>query len=296
MTTKHDKLATRLGLILTKLNNGETLSIKELAEEFGVTVRTVERDISERLSYLPLRKEGTSYSLEEFYLGKLGFKDIQNFAAISGIKELFPSLEESFLKNVLDGVVNSAYLIKGHNYTDTSEMGDEFKLFEKAINENLIIGFEYTAKQRRVEPYKLLNNKGIWYLVGIEDETLKTFSLTKIVKLVLTDEKYIYDGEIVNRLKSEDNIWFSDEQFEVVLKVDKSVASYFTRRNIIPNQVIVKNLEDGGVIVSTKVGHVNQILPIVRYWIPNIRVVSPESLQVKLESNLQEYINKNRNS
>lgn len=293
MAIKHDKLATRLGLILTKLNNGEKLYTKELSEEFGVTVRTVERDISERLSYLPLRKDGTSYSLEEFYLGKLNFKDIQNFAAISGIKELFPTLEESFLKNVLDGVVNSAYLIKGHNYTDTSEMGDEFKLYEKAINEKLIIGFEYTAKQRRVKPYKLLNNKGIWYLAGVEDETLKTFSLTKIVQPILTDEQYTYDSEIINRLKSEDNIWFSDEQFEVVLKVDKSVASYFTRRNIIPNQVIVKTLEDGGVIVSTKVGHINQILPIVRYWIPNVRVVSPENLQVELENRLKQYLNKN---
>ena len=291
MANKHDKLATRLGLILTKLNNGEKLHTKELAEEFGVTVRTVERDILERLSYLPLKKEGTSYYIDPFYLGKLSFSDIQNFAALSGIKELFPSMQEEFLKNILDGVVNSAYLIKGHNYTNTSKMGKEFKLFEEAINNKFVVGFEYSAKQRRVKPYKLLNNKGIWYLAGVEDGKLKTFLLTKIVNPKLTDETYTHDSEIVNRLNSEDNIWFSDKQFEVVLKVDKSVASYFTRRDIIPNQTIVKNLEDGGVIVSAKVGHVNQILPIVRYWIPNVRVVSPESLQVELEDELREYLN-----
>lgn len=292
MAQKHDKLATRLGLILTKLNNGETLSTAELAEEFGVTQRTIERDISQRLSYLPLKKDGTSYSLEEFYLGKLTFKDIQNFAAISGIKELFPSLEESFLKNILDGVINSAYLIKGHNYSDISEIEDEFKLFEEAINKHLIVNFTYSNKPRKVEPYKLLNNKGIWYLAGIEGETLKTFLLTKIVEPVVSSETYKYDSSVVEKLEKEDNIWFSDKQFEVVLKVDKSVASYFTRRNIIPNQIIIKELEDGGVIVSTKVGHVNQILPIVRYWIPSVRIVSPENLQVELERVLTEYIKK----
>jgi predicted DNA-binding transcriptional regulator YafY len=31
------------------LNTGETLSVKALAEEFGVSVRTIQRDFNERL-------------------------------------------------------------------------------------------------------------------------------------------------------------------------------------------------------------------------------------------------------
>ena len=186
--SKHDKIATRLAQILNKLNSGERFSVENLVEEFEVTKRTIQRDLNERLSYLPLKKENNLYFLEEYYLGKLNFGDIKNFAAISGIRDLFPTLEENFLKNILDGVVNSAYLIKGHNYTDSSEMGKEFRLYEKAINENLLIGFEYTAKQRRVEPYKLLNNKGVWYLAGLEDKVLKTFSLGKIIRPNLSDE------------------------------------------------------------------------------------------------------------
>lgn len=33
---KHDKLGYRLGLILTRLNNGESLAVRELSEEFNV--------------------------------------------------------------------------------------------------------------------------------------------------------------------------------------------------------------------------------------------------------------------
>jgi predicted DNA-binding transcriptional regulator YafY len=37
----HDVLARRLVLILTKLNNGERLTLEELAIEFGTSTRTI---------------------------------------------------------------------------------------------------------------------------------------------------------------------------------------------------------------------------------------------------------------
>ena len=70
-------------------------------------------------------------------------------------------------------------------------------------------------------------------------------------------------------------------------------GSYFKRRRLITNQVIEKELEDGGLIISARVGHVNQILPIVRYWIPNIRIISPESLQVEMDKGLEDYLKQN---
>jgi predicted DNA-binding transcriptional regulator YafY len=53
---KHDTIATRLSLILTKLNNGEKLDVDELVKEFNVTKRTIQRDLNERLSTIPLKK------------------------------------------------------------------------------------------------------------------------------------------------------------------------------------------------------------------------------------------------
>ena len=104
----HDKIATRLALILNKFNSGEKFSIDNLVEEFNVTKRTIQRDLSERLSYLPIKKENNLYYLEEYYLGKLNFDDIKNFAVLSGIKELYPSLQEDFLKNILDDTISKA--------------------------------------------------------------------------------------------------------------------------------------------------------------------------------------------
>ncbi len=44
----HDKLSTRLTQILQKLNSGESLSLDDLANEFNVSLRTIQRDINER--------------------------------------------------------------------------------------------------------------------------------------------------------------------------------------------------------------------------------------------------------
>ena len=72
-------------------------------------------------------------------------------------------------------------------------------------------------------------------------------------------------------------------------KASPKVAGYFKRRKLIGNQIIEKELADGSLIISAKVSHDNQILPIVRYWIPNLSIISPESLQAYLEQGLRAY-------
>ncbi|MDQ7060405.1 MAG: WYL domain-containing protein [Sulfurimonas sp.] len=286
----HDTIATRLAQILNKLNSGERLDVEELVEEFGVTKRTIQRDLNERLSYLPLKKQNNLYFLEEYYLGKLNFDDMKNFAALSGIRELFPSLQENFIKDILDATVSKAYLIKGHNYEDMSDKTSEFELTQSAILLNKLLEFTYKDKPRVIKPYKLINSKGIWYLAGVEGEILKTFSFSKITKLVATEIVFDSDDNILETIKDDDNIWFSSKQIEVVLKVDYDVAGYFTRRNILPNQFIIKKLADGGLLVSTKVSYDEEILKLVRYWIPNVSIVSPTYLQEKLEDGLRKYL------
>ena len=103
MNSKHDKIATRLAIILTKLNSGEKFSIIDLEDEFGVTKRTLQRDLNDRLSYLPISKEGNLYYLEAYYLGKLNFNDIKEFASISGITKLYPTLKNAFLSSLPRG-------------------------------------------------------------------------------------------------------------------------------------------------------------------------------------------------
>ena len=291
----HDTLVYRLAQMLIKLNQGEKLDPQALADEFGVNLRTIQRDLGERFAYLPLEKIEGRYCLDPAFLGKLTTKDIQRFAGLAGVRGLFPSLSDEFLRDIFDTRVQAALLVKGHHYENLAGKGPMFNALEKAIIARRCVAFDYAKSSglksyASVSPYKLINNKGVWYLAALDGDKLKAFSFTKIERVKTLESTFSWDARIDTQLAEEDGIWLSEEKQEIVLKVGREVASYFKRRQLIANQVIEKELADGGLIVSAKVGHANQILPIVRYWIPHVRIISPESLQAEIETGLAEYL------
>jgi len=191
--------------------------------------------------------------------------------------------------------IQSALLIKGHCYEDISGKEGLFRKLEKSITTHRRIAFSYKKPDGAksyidIEPYKMINNMGIWYLAAKDSEKLKTFSFTKIGDLIVSDSLFEADLTVDQTLASEDRIWLGEDKKEVVLKITKDVAGYFKRRKLIANQIIEKELENGGLIVSAKVGHPNQVLPIVRYWIPHVRVISPEGLQAEMEQEIKCYL------
>lgn len=291
----HDTLVYRLAQILIKLNQGEKLDPLALADEFGVNLRTVQRDLNVRFAYLPLQKTDGRYHLDPAYLGKLSTRDIERFASLAGVRGLFPSLSDDFLGDIFDNRIQSALLVKGHNYEDLAGKEDVFRQLERAIVARCHISFNYAKDEgdkpyTAVAPFKLMNHKGIWYLVARDGDKLKTFSFAKIEQVTVLDSRFAHDPKMETMLKEEDGIWLGEEKREIVLQIAREIAGYFKRRKLIANQVIEKELEDGGLIVSAKVGHENQVLPIVRYWIPHIRIISPEGLQKELEKDLRKYL------
>lgn len=291
----HDTLVYRLAQMLVKLNQGERLDPRALADEFGVNLRTIQRDLNVRFAYLPLQKMDGFYFLDPAFLGKLSTKDIDRFAGLAGVGGLFPSLSDDFLRDIFDARMQSALLVKGHHYENIAGKENLFRELEKAIVARHRISFDYQKAGEKkafaeISPYKLINNKGIWYLAGLDGTKLKSFSFSKIESLRVTDIGFEWDAMIDSQLVSEDGVWLSEEKQEIVMKVHRDIAGYFKRRKLIANQVIEKELEDGGLIISAKVGHTNQVVPIIRYWIPNIRIISPESLQGEMEKGLSDYL------
>ena len=74
------------------------------------------------------------------------------------------------------------------------------------------------------------------------------------------------------------------------MSVHSEVAMHFEQRQLLPEQQVIKSLDDGSLLVSSKISHATQILPLVRYWIPHLKIVNPQSLQQQLEKELQGYL------
>lgn len=286
----HDTLSFRLADMLVRLNNGETLNPQQLAQDYKVSVRSIQRDLNERLGVLPLKHDNGVYYLEKFYLGKLSLKDIKNFATLAGVSGLFPKLDTEFIRAILDTTISQAYQIKGQYHEDVSDLKVVFELLQTAILQHQTVEFLYKGVEHHVEPYKLIHHRGCWYLAAGHQGILKAYKLAQLQNLH-TRLTFKPNQALLTQVNQEESIWFGVEKQEVILTVSKQVAAHFKRRPLIPSQQIVKELADGSLILSSHISHELQILPIVRYWIPHIKILSPDNLREALQQSLKEFAN-----
>lgn len=294
-SSKHERLAYRLSVILTRLNMGERLDVHQLAQEFSVNIRTIQRDLNERLGILHWCEQGGRYyRLDKAKLGHLCADDIVRFANFCSIKDLLPENERRFYQyHLMQGVQ-----IKGFEYEDIKNKLPQFQQINQAIEQNRVIEFNYhkagqeQKKSYTLEPYVLLNRNGIWYTIGIDHNRgkEKTFCFTQISALQILPETFTPNPVFKAAIKNSDSISHGNQLSEVIVQISAQATPYFLRRNLLPNQEMVRHLDDGGLLLACKNIHENEIVPIVQYWIPMAKIVSPIELQQKLEKKLRDYL------
>lgn len=87
-------------------------------------------------------------------------------------------------------------------------------------------------------------------------------------------------------------MFFGNQISEIVLQIDAKVAGYFERRDLLPNQELLRKLDNGDLLLICKDVHPREVVPIVQYWIPHIRVITPSSVQTQMQDLLESYLEK----
>ena len=98
---------------------------------------------------------------------------------------------------------------------------------------------------------------------------------------------FVPSVSVQKQLEQEDSIWFGTQKQEVIVSVDPAVASYFQARALLPHQQIIRTLTDGSLLVSCQMVDSLQVLPLVRFWLPHLRIISPDSLREELMAGLK---------
>ena len=229
MAYKHDydKILTRLTSILSKLNEGESLSVKELSGEFNVSTKTIQRDFNERLISFPIYQENKKWKMAD------GFKlekttTIEDAIVLDIIDKLTESIGTGFYskaKKLLSKIKNDDYnsIYTKLNIEDISDKLKEIELLESAIKDKKIINsiydFEKYKKEVSIKPLKIVNFEGFWYLVGLDarNDILKKYYLKNISSIKLLNETFITTSKIDELLKHSVSVWFQEdnEPFEV---------------------------------------------------------------------------------
>lgn len=292
--SKNHILAERLSLILAKLSSGQRVDIHQLAEQFEVNLRTIQRDLNERFGFLSWKEKGSRYyQLDLVKMGILNEQDVKRFATFASVSELFPKLDREFFQTKLTESVQ----VKGFEYEDIRHLHKEFELIQKAISQHQYIDFNYTkrgeiqGKFYKIAPYALLNKNGIWYLLGTDHDKQKTFCFTQMSMLKVLSDTFEPNEQFIQEIKENDSISHGNQISEVIIKVSKFAAPYFLRRNLLPNQQLLHSLDDGGLLLASHNVNEMDIIPLVQYWIPHLEIISPVELQGKMVKNLSDFLN-----
>lgn len=293
MRGKTEHLANRLADILCRLNQGEHLSVHNLASDYHVDKRTIQKDLNARLINLPIYKDKEGkYALESAFLGKFNLEEIKLLIHASGLRGLYPELNNRLLSILLGRYKDNTLKVIGHRYEEIDDRTEDFYRIQDFILKHQEIKFQYDGKDYRdMKPYRLINQSGIWYLAAEDkDSKLKSFHFKKLKRIAFTGHYYSPKPEIHVKIEESDSIWFEGEIQTIILKVSPEVSQYFKRRQLLPRQSIIEEYRDGSLILETRTGNMKMLVPKLQYWIPGIKIIEPVDLKEKIIKQLKDYV------
>jgi predicted DNA-binding transcriptional regulator YafY len=299
MKHDYDKILTRLTVILSKLYQGEELSAKELSEEFGVSLRTIQRDFKERLLHFPIFYENKHWKMDSnFKIDKsLSLKET---IVLDILEDFSKSLGDDFYSQsstILHKLKNRKYspIFTKLNMDDISDEFDSMIAYEEAILSKNSIKIKYTTAKKtsevKINPIKIVNFEGLWYIVATDkNNKLKSYYLKNATLLKVYKETFKIDKQVENILDNAISIWFSDDEpFEVIMEIDNHVAKFFKQKPISKTQKILSQ-DNTKMTISVMATSDFEIIPIVKSWIPFIKVISPSKIQDKVKEEVSKFL------
>ncbi|MGL6465970.1 WYL domain-containing protein [Aeromonas hydrophila] len=225
---EHNKIAQHLGMLLTRQYSSEKLHLSNLATEYNVTVRTLQRDFNQRLSYLPIEHRNQQYWLDPEFLNHKNNRKLRKLAEQLGITDLFPRASEHRLGQLLDRCNPSFFSIKGFDAQSTDSLSHQLPVLEHALTHHQQCWL-ITKDQRKqlFSPYQLVNYKGTWHLVGVSEGRLHAYPLSSIALVELSQQTFTRDALIARQIDTDPTLWRSG-MIEVLLKANAAIASTFS--------------------------------------------------------------------
>ncbi len=196
----------RLFEIIYILLNKKSITAKELADRFEVSVRTIYRDIDTLSSagipiYASQGKGGGISLLDDYVLDKSVLSEREQNEILYALQSL--SITQAPETSRILAKLSSLFNKNRTNWieVDFSPWGSDekrtcqFTLIKDAILSLRIIEFNYVSSSgeksiRRVEPVKLIFKVNAWYLQAfcLTRKTYRTFKITRMSDVLMTPE------------------------------------------------------------------------------------------------------------
>lgn len=300
-TVKIDRLLEILILLMHRKN----IQAKELASYFGVSTRTIYRDV-ETLSVAGLPVEmtrgrtGGISLMQGFTLSRIPVtakeKDVLQLALQNLSTTKFPEVETLMQKfqALWDATTERDWIvIDPAEYGAPPERNEIFAVMKECILENRQLTFTYYSSnreetRREVAPLKLWYRGSAWYLWGYcyLRQDYRLFHVHRMLDLEILDYfQPIY--EEATFIKFREHAVTPAPKIAVHLRFDPSV--YYRLMAIFPAEILVSL--SGSIELKTEIPKTDWLYSFLLSFGADMEVISPDNLRTEIKQQLQMALN-----
>jgi predicted DNA-binding transcriptional regulator YafY len=290
------------------------LTVNELATLFGVSRRTIFRDLNKLeaiglpITHDPVEGYGV---MKEFRIPPIQFNPKELSTLMVGIQFVKAQVNQSLsedatmveskirqvinpeLRAFMDVMAERMVIDPSMTFQSEKQKGGDWYTLSGAIASQKTITFSYRNKKgitedRKVDPYLLVFYTDHWNLIGYshERESIRNYILEKVTNLVVTDENYAPKVKLDARA-----LIFDSESTETMVEVyvhSKALKRFSAN---LPTKIIKSNPESAKMIKVT-FGFDN--LDYLNEWLlqfgADVKVISPKELVTKRQELLHKMI------
>jgi predicted DNA-binding transcriptional regulator YafY len=279
-------------------NNVHGMTITELSKELDVSTKIIQRDLYDVLNDFGAIKEGRTWKINpKLTQDNLASKEKLILGILDemakGAGKVFYSKAHSLLSQVTQQLEHPIFANVNSEFLEEKNM-ILFEQMEKAIKQKVEIIFDYEKYKFHVKPLKLAFFDGFWYLLALHirdnKETFKKYHLKTIKNIQIQENTFEIPEIIEERLRYANSVWFNlDEQFPVKLFVNKTIRKYFERKPL-RGQSITGEDKDGSIQIDIKITNEMEIIPLIFWYIPYIKVLEPQWLADMVKERVENYV------
>lgn len=321
---REDKFRTHRIIQIDKaIRNGGYPTVKKLMDDYGVSRRTIMRDIEflrdryEAPLEYSLERKGYYYTDPTFMIQNVLLTEGDLFT-ISTIMPLMKQYQNTPLANAFGSIMGKVSEMLPQTVSvdpcflndDVSFISDPLPEIEqevfndifKAVKTHHVLQFEYKGNAhqnfqvRKVDCYRVLCQKGNWYVFcyDYDKKDYRVYALSRMKNIVFTGEQFTIpkDFNIDEHVDLSFGIWANKEppvQYE--LHFGPELNTYIAEREWHKGQEMIQN-DDGSVNLLFMSNQKQQILSWVLSFGSNVEVIQPEELKLAIKEEIKKMAGK----
>jgi predicted DNA-binding transcriptional regulator YafY len=284
--------SNRIFEITTILLNKGTITARELASRFGVSTRTIYRDIDMLSSsgvpvYMNKGNGGGIHLLENYTLNRAIFSERESKNLLMAVKTLqatqYPELDIALEKMgaIFKNASNHDWVeVDFSPWASSPNEQNKFNDIKRAMLERNVIRFDYVngeghRSSRLAEPEKLIFKNNAWYLIAYcrQHQEHRTFRISRLKKLDILAENF--EKKVLPRPRVEE--WNTAPPLTLLklcfkAQVINRVYDYFDDSFLIPN-------DDGSLTLVAEFPEDEWLYSYILSFGSSVEVIEPEHMR-----------------